>query len=842
MSNEYTVAPNFAQWARLKGVALKVDEDARAEQESQEKCSWEEIGNKPSEFTPSTHKHKLADVTDYKAPDLSKYATINKLSSVKQELQSEIRNEVTNLVNGAPEALNTLKELSDAFGENKNGVADVLAKVGEIKASLNDYALKSELPVLPEDHVTVEDLENVKATIPSIEGLASETFVKEQIATIDHTTFATKVELEEAVKDTVKYEEFTYNGETRKTVQLANYDSISGVSTTGEGHNLVMLSKWDVADFGATGVHLNLNTKDTVTINDNDVVATNAYVDEKVGGIVIPDVSNFATREEVNTAKNEAIVACSGDAAAKYATIEAMEEVRASIPTIPSHDHLATKVDVATAINNIVRYSDVSGTSGIYKTVQLGNKDTVSVTSSSNERHDVLSISKRNDVQIGSANLNININVRDSITVNNNDTVATTSFVNNKISQLQIPDTAIFATHGEVQDAVLAANSDAASKYATIATVEAVKNSIPTHDNFATKQELEDLKAIVPALPENHVNKEELKAAIDEVEAKIPSIPTDHVTVEELAAAIFRINTLESKVSDLSKTNVVPVIAGAATTVSEPEADLIIAASETPITAKTTYTGKSVEVKSMNVESAKVVMKALDGDLAISGYTSNGSIDGKVVEIEAYSGEHVKITDCVLGQGGYNAINIGNTKTTIDEAPKSILIDNVKLNGVMSNNAINIYGQKENAVITISNCHFAGVSNPVRLFNVTNTACTVNFINCTVDAWEADASEYMYAGFLLCEDATSATTEEEVNNNRFSKDKITVNFINCTGPHGKIVDADPSTFCGVANEKQLVYVFRHKLYKYELAIDANNAIAGILPYGDGTQYPTINIK
>lgn len=62
----------------------------------------------------------------------------------------------------------------------------------------------------------------------------------------------------------------------RKTIQLANYDSISGLDTSGSGHNLAMVSKWDVADFGATGLHANINTKDTVTINDNDVIVTNS--------------------------------------------------------------------------------------------------------------------------------------------------------------------------------------------------------------------------------------------------------------------------------------------------------------------------------------------------------------------------------------------------------------------------------------------------------------------------------------------------------------------------------------------------------------------------------------
>lgn len=89
----------------------------------------------------------------------------------------------------------------------------------------------------------------------------------------------------------VPYKLFTYtnaegNTATRKTIQLNNYDTISGVDTKGVGHNLAMLSKWDVADFGAPGVHFNLNTKDNVTINDDLVVATTKDVEDAINGLL----------------------------------------------------------------------------------------------------------------------------------------------------------------------------------------------------------------------------------------------------------------------------------------------------------------------------------------------------------------------------------------------------------------------------------------------------------------------------------------------------------------------------------------------------------------------------
>lgn len=791
MAVNLKMSPAHKQWAILKGFATREEEDARAQEEAQVKCNWDEIDNKPEVFKPEEHTH-------------NQYATTE-----------DVEKKIAALVDSAPETLDTLKELADALNEKGDAtaiveqIASVDAKVDAIsleslgyeEPDLTPYALKSELPVLPEDHVTKKELEDVVASIPSVDGLASEKFVEEKIAAVDHSSYAVKSEVEASINEVknmipevpshekvVEYQDFTFNGQARKTIQLDNYDSISGVATTGESHNLVMLSKWDVADFGATGVHLNLNTKDTVTINDKQVVATVddvtkavAEVEAKIPTIPshdqyalktdIPSVVNFATKEEVATAKSEAILAASGDASAKYATIETVEELKASIPTLPENH--VSKEDLESAVANVVKYEDFTYNGESRKTIRLDNYNNISGITTDGSGVNLAMISKWDVADFGAPSVHMNLNT--------------------KMYELEDGSTYPAITINDKPEWA-------------IATVEYVGQQV------------------------------------NAVKDSIPSIPTDHVTTEELAAAIFRIGNLEDKVSDLSKTNVTPVVAGAATTVNDATADLVIAASETPITATTSFTGKSVDVKSMNIESAKVKMKAVEGDLSITGYTSSGNIDGSVVEIEAYCGEHVKITNCTLGQGGYNAINIGNSSTTVENAPKSILIDNVKLNGIMRNNAINIYGQQNNAVITISNCHFAGVSNPVRLFNTTNTNCTVNLINCTVDAWEADANEIVYSGFLICEEISSATVEEEITNNRFGKDKITVNFINCYGPHGKIESADPASYCGVANENQLVYVFRHKLYKEESAADPNNLAAGILTYGDGSAYPNIVIK
>ena len=80
----------------------------------------------------------------------------------------------------------------------------------------------------------------------------------------------------------VKYQEFVAGAsdKQRKTIQLANADSISGVSTSGGGANLIMLSQWDKVDIGSVNYQMNLNSPSgVVQINDEKIIATTDQVE-----------------------------------------------------------------------------------------------------------------------------------------------------------------------------------------------------------------------------------------------------------------------------------------------------------------------------------------------------------------------------------------------------------------------------------------------------------------------------------------------------------------------------------------------------------------------------------
>lgn len=164
--------------------------------------------------------------------------------------------------------------------ETKADKADVDSAVENINSALDQKADKIAVDAITEQLATKADAESVDNRFATVnEGLDSKA---DKIA-IDAIT--EKVDgISADLEGVVKYQEF---GEGRKTIQLSNYDNISGIDTKGEGHNLVMLSKWDKADFGAPGVELNLNgSADRPTYNDTKEIALTEDIEAAKEGLI----------------------------------------------------------------------------------------------------------------------------------------------------------------------------------------------------------------------------------------------------------------------------------------------------------------------------------------------------------------------------------------------------------------------------------------------------------------------------------------------------------------------------------------------------------------------------
>ena len=164
--------------------------------------------------------------------------------------------------------------------ETKADKADVDSAVKNINSALDQKADKIAVDAITEQLATKADAESVDNRFATVnEGLDSKA---DKIA-VDAIT--EKVDgISADLEGVVKYQEF---GEGRKTIQLSNYDNISGIDTKGEGHNLVMLSKWDKANFGAPGVELNLNgSADRPTYNDTKEIALTEDIEAAKEGLI----------------------------------------------------------------------------------------------------------------------------------------------------------------------------------------------------------------------------------------------------------------------------------------------------------------------------------------------------------------------------------------------------------------------------------------------------------------------------------------------------------------------------------------------------------------------------
>lgn len=268
---------------------------------------------------------------------------------------------------------------------------------------------------------------------------------------------------------------------------------------------------------------------------------------------------------------------------------------------------------------------------------------------------------------------------------------------------------------------------------------------------------------------------------------------------------------------------------------NRPEENLVISSDET-ITTNKEVTAKSVVIKELNVDSSTLKVNSNQGNITISNYNSTGDLPKSTSNAQVLindvnsqnEGQNntIKINDSNFNMTGYNCIEIG-LSTSENNLPKNVYIENLDFNATLSNNAILIFGTQNNAYIQIKNCHFSDVSNCVRLSNKINASGVVcDFINCTCDKWDTNET---WAGFLILQDYTSGSKKKEEENNLFSPEKIKINFINCSGPNGKLINNNLSEVCGSnVADKQVVYVW--------------NSYGGSISYDDGSRYPTITFR
>ena len=250
------------------------------------------------------------------------------------------------------------------------------------------------------------------------------------------------------------------------------------------------------------------------------------------------------------------------------------------------------------------------------------------------------------------------------------------------------------------------------------------------------------------------------------------------------------------------------------------------------MTQNKSFIGKSVKLANVNLSSessTKSVLNVVANDSELDNLTFSGSWSKNVggnTMVTLNNAQNVTVSNVGIDRtGGYNAVEIGlDGKGTV----KSVVIDGLEISSSLSNNGINIFSFEDNANIIIKNCHFAKVSNPIRISNMTyakNVNITIQ--DCTFDSWESNTAAY--AGVILLQDHTSASTEEFNEKNPFATFNITID--NVTGPYGKIGSGQAMEDICASQivDKQLVYMYVDK------------ATPTLIPYASD-KYPTITIK
>lgn len=343
---------------------------------------------------------------------------------------------------------------------------------------------------------------------------------------------------------------------------------------------------------------------------------------------------------------------------------------------------------------------------------------------------------------------------------------------------------------------------DKVSKKATLInmTVDALEFKRRTEDGKMYSVEVVDLAnsvAKVSTLEANIAKKADETAVNAQLSLKA------NIAVEgDMLVVNSKIAELEQKILNLSKTNIVEETISADANYNQPDADLVITGGDQAITGKTDIVAKSISLNQATAENAVLSAVASSGSISMQNFSNSGDLPKSTsnAAIKLNSNDTIIINKSNFSQTGYNSVEIGLNNT----APKSISIDGLDFTAPLSNNAILIFAHAKDAVINISNCHFADVSNALRLSNRLNVPATINIVNCTVDKWD---SRDKWAGFLIMEDYTSKTAEDAIAAKRFTN--LTINFVNVKGPGGKLIKPDDvASICGTNNAaQQVIYVY-----------------------------------
>ena len=206
----------------------------------------------------------------------------------------------------------------------------------------------------------------------------------------------------------------------RKVLTLKNDDNICGYTTAGGSVNLAMVSKWDVADFGSTSVHMNLNSKDAVTVNDKDTVLTDANYSEF---ITIPSLEGLATEESVQAQ----IAQEAEDRQNADSSLTAAIGLKQNALTVDGQKLVLTDDVLELGADVVVMQNPWDPNLPDRRHIVLKNHDSIVGTMTTGNNGTLIMMSKWDKVDIGTTQAQMNLNSPNGVIQVNDDAVVVTS-------------------------------------------------------------------------------------------------------------------------------------------------------------------------------------------------------------------------------------------------------------------------------------------------------------------------------------------------------------------------------------------------------------------------------
>lgn len=363
--------------------------------------------------------------------DMSQFVSQSELDKVKDDIKTVNDNLVTSI-----NAIN--QNVADGFntinGGIENEIKPAIAEAKKLAVDETERALAAETNL--QTNINIEtterkiDVSNLQSNInvETERALAAEAAINKNMADgfntinggIDNEIRPAIDELKASDAKSVKYQEFDTD---RKTIQLANFDTLSGIMTDGEGVNLAMVSKWDKADFGSTKLPFNMNgSEPRPTYNDTKEVA----LVEDIDGSISSEADRVNAMVDVI---NESIKTVNDNLVAAVNTINGGidNEIRPAIDDLKE---------------NKVSYVEVEKDGKKYKVIQLDNYANLvgeGTDDLSGQTFNIAMVSKWNKVDLGSTSLDINLNGKSNRpTYNDTKEIALVEDVSGKISSVEL--------------------------------------------------------------------------------------------------------------------------------------------------------------------------------------------------------------------------------------------------------------------------------------------------------------------------------------------------------------------------------------------------------------------